>query len=240
MADIILKRNAGFMGTGGKLLRVLGPDPVKFGSLYNWYAVTDTKNLAASGWSVPSISQWNTLSSYLGNYWQIGHKLKEIGTTYWVSPNTGATNEVGFNGRAQGYRNEYGFGDLLTVAFYWSSTSYDSTHPWMIGLSAGSEWFYQDNIYINQYGMAVRLIKDSTSLTHGQKGTYTGNDGKLYRTICIGTQEWLADNLYETKFRDNSWIPGYDNGVYTSISNSTWRYLTSSGMCAYESNINNF
>ena len=75
--------------------------------------------------------------------------------------------------------------------------------------------------YIKQGG-PIRLVKTTTTLTHGQTGTYTGNDGKVYRTICIGTQEWLADNLCETKFRNGDWITGFDGGVYTPISNADW------------------
>jgi hypothetical protein len=35
------------------------------------------------------------------------------------------------------------------------------------------------------HGHSVRLVKESTSLSDGQEGTYTGNDGKVYKTICI-------------------------------------------------------
>jgi hypothetical protein len=51
------------------------------------------------------------------------------------------------------------------------------------------------------------LLKDSTTLSHGQTGTYIGNDGKVYNTICIGTQEWLSQDLQETKYRNGSIIP---------------------------------
>ena len=39
-------------------------------------------------------------------------KLKETGTTYWTTPNTGATNEVKFNGKGSGFR------DVSDGAFY--------------------------------------------------------------------------------------------------------------------------
>ncbi|MBN1766023.1 MAG: fibrobacter succinogenes major paralogous domain-containing protein [Sedimentisphaerales bacterium] len=37
-----------------------------YGLLYNWYAVTDTRNIAPAGWHVPSVEEFNTLVDYLG------------------------------------------------------------------------------------------------------------------------------------------------------------------------------
>jgi hypothetical protein len=81
-------------------------------------------------------------------------------------------------------------------------------------------------------GLSIRPIKDSTTLSDGETGTYTGNDGKVYRTICIGTQEWVADNLAETKFRNGDDIP-----IVTD--NATWDALETAGMCAYDNDDNN-
>jgi hypothetical protein len=84
---------------------------------------------------------------------------------------------------------------------------------------------YFANGYYN-YGYSIRLIKDSTTLTHGQTSSYIGNDGKGYNTICIGTQEWLSCNLAETKYRDGSNIP--------IISDSTqWAATGTGAICAY-------
>ena len=85
---------------------------------------------------------------------------------------------------------------------------------------------------LKSYGMSIRLIKDSTTLTHGQKGSYTGNDGKIYRTICIGTQEWLADNLCETLYRDGSPIPEVTDAA-------TWAALTTGARCSYDNDESN-
>jgi len=73
---------------------------------------------------------------------------------------------------------------------------------------------------------------DSTTLTDGQTGTYTGNDGKIYPTVCIGTQEWVACNIAETKYRDGSNIPEVTD-------NATWAALTTGALCAYENNWDN-
>jgi len=69
--------------------------------------------------------------------------------------------------------------------------------------------------------------------------TYTGNDGKVYRCTKIGTQVWVADNLAETKFRNGDWIPGYDAGVYTPISNAAWAALTTAACCCYNDDTDN-
>ena len=39
----------------------------KYGKLYNWYAVIDSRGLAPEGWHVPSDAEWTTLKSNLGD-----------------------------------------------------------------------------------------------------------------------------------------------------------------------------
>lgn len=205
-----------------------------YGLLYNWYAATDAREITSAGWHVPTEAEWNTLQTYLGGEAVAGGVMKETGTTYWNSPNTGATNEVGFNGKGSGVRSSNGlFELLLNSTYFWTTTpSYD---PLTMGTCY---WlFYNDdslsfqNIAIKTAN-AIRLIKDSTTLEDGETGTYTGNDGRVYDTICIGTQEWLADNLAETKFRNGDDIPNVTD-------NDEWAALVTGAMCAYDNDWNN-
>jgi len=76
------------------------------------------------------------------------------------------------------------------------------------------------------FGMSVRLVKDSTTLTHGQTGTYTGNDGRVYSTICIGTQEWLSESLCETEYRNG-------DPILEVTDNAAWAALTTGARCSY-------
>ena len=50
---------------------------VKYGLLYNWYAATDARNIAADGWEVPIMDDFNELATYLIS--NSGDKLKEFG-----------------------------------------------------------------------------------------------------------------------------------------------------------------
>lgn len=215
---------------------------LKYGVLYNWFAVADARNICASGWHVPTSAEGQTLRAFLdpsGNdsINVAGSKLKEVGTTYWASSNEDATNESGFNARAASYRNIDG---TWPVSFlpgvnleFWRSNSLDANNAFYFYLSSSNGSFRADGIVRNKKrGISVRLIKDSTALSDGETGTYTGNDGKIYRTICVGTQEWIADNLSETKYQNGDSIPEVAD-------NSEWAALTTGAMCAYNNDWDN-
>jgi len=131
-----------------------------YGYLYNWYAVNDSRNIAPARWHVPTDAEWSTLVTYLGGANVAGGKMKEIGTTNWHSPNTGATNESGFAALPGGYRPSTGYFDALgNLAYFWSSTEISSLYAW-------SRRLYYDNAYVDRYsdskqdGFSVRLVKD--------------------------------------------------------------------------------
>jgi len=128
-----------------------------YGALYNWYAV-NTSKLCPSGWHVPSKDEWMTLTTYLGGLSLAGGKLKETGLNHWNSPNTGATNEVGFNGLPGGNRgNSFAFEGMYYRR--WSSTNYDANRAYQKDLvwSQSQDWEYYREKFI---GMSVRCIKD--------------------------------------------------------------------------------
>jgi len=131
-----------------------------YGSLYNWHAVNDSRDIAPEGWHVPSDAEWQTLVDYLGGSSVAGGKLKETGTTHWNSPNTGATNESGFSALPGGYRNYDGtYGYMGYDAYFWSSTEHDNDHAWFrtLGGSYSDIYRYYGN---NECGFSVRCLRD--------------------------------------------------------------------------------
>ncbi len=105
---------------------------VTYGRLYNWYAVNDSRNIAPTGWHVPTDAEWQTLVDFLGGEKVAGGKLKEAGKTHWYSPNAGANNGSGFAALPGGHRN-YNYGFFHSVGCYaafWSSTELTSFSAW--------------------------------------------------------------------------------------------------------------
>ena len=105
--------------------------PPSFGFLYSWEAVNDSRNVCPAGWHVPSDEEWTTLVNHLGGESTAGGKMKEPGTSLWLNPNTGATNESGFTAQPAGYYSSDGyFTDIFRGAFWWSSTENNGLDAW--------------------------------------------------------------------------------------------------------------
>jgi len=63
-------------------------------------------------------------------------------------------------------------------------------------------------------------------------GTMTDIDGNVYKTVKIGNQVWMAENLRVTHYRNGDPIPNV-------ISKSEWKNLRTGAYCNYDNNLNN-
>ncbi len=134
-----------------------------YGAIYNYYAVSDQRNICPEGWHIPTTDDWKLLVEFLDGKDNAGGKMKVAGTDYWLSENTGGDNSSGFTALPGGYRSPSGaFNNLGTLGAWWSSDT---------GLSNPSENASYLFIYNNSpfavieelpklYGLSVRCIKD--------------------------------------------------------------------------------
>ncbi len=133
---------------------------VTYGALYNWYA-TEAGNLCPTGWHVPSDNDWTILTTFLGGMDISGGKLKETGTSHWITPNTGATNEAGFTALPGGsFGGSDGvFHDFGKFGYWWSATK--TSDGWAYVRRLGfMETSVTRNTYLTRGGFSVRCIKD--------------------------------------------------------------------------------
>ena len=141
-----------------------------YGKLYNWYAVTDPRGIAPSGFHVPTDGEWTTLTDFLGNpnfpggifgnQDLVGGKMKSTGTSLWASPNAEATNESGFTGLPGGRRSYNGsFTAIGSFGAWWSLYEISS-------MEFGACFLNSDDGRANRIrsdqtnGFSVRCIRD--------------------------------------------------------------------------------
>ena len=101
---------------------------------YNWYAVNQT-NICPTGWSVPTKDQFTTLS-----------QNEEATSSFAILPAGSMTGDGSF----------YGNGVL---AFFWSSSEWQSGYSWYASFSTYDPQFgFQ--VYARNEGYSIRCIKD--------------------------------------------------------------------------------
>ena len=120
---------------------------VKYGKIYNWYAVNDPRGLAPAGWHIPSDDEWTTLINYLGGEKVAGRKMKEKGATHW-------------SGLPGGWRSYDGtFHDVKIFSYWWSSKEINTSYAWHLGLYFNGGFPTLDDAFLI-YGSYVRCLRD--------------------------------------------------------------------------------
>ena len=114
----------------------------KYGKLYNWYAVNDSRGLAPVGYHIPSDEEWTKLTDFLGGEGVAG------------------SNTSAFSGLPGGLRYFNGtFGSVGSLGTWWSSTEFLPSFAWSRFLN-----YYDGLVYGFDYGksvgMSVRCLRD--------------------------------------------------------------------------------
>ncbi len=131
----------------------------KYGKLYNFYAVTDTRGLAPKGMHIPTDKEITILTTYVGGEKTAGVKLKEAGTFNWKNPNADATNETGFFALPGG-KNTYNgtFDGVGDYGSWWAASDYGTTCSWGMGSNYNFVGRYYN--FSEQNGFSVRCLRD--------------------------------------------------------------------------------
>jgi uncharacterized protein (TIGR02145 family) len=118
----------------------------RFGRLYNWYAVNDSRGLAPDGMHIPSHIEWQTLVINLGGESVAFSKMKS---------------STGFSALPGGerYYLDCSFLKMGEIGFWWSSTKQDSYNAWYHALHFGYSQVGTDNGGMNT-GFSVRCVID--------------------------------------------------------------------------------
>jgi len=143
----------------------------KYGKLYNWFAVADSRGLAPIGWHIPSDDEWTSLVGYMGED-VAGHKMKSVegweAKIKGVFYNLNGDNSSGFNALPGGSRFGNGnFYDIRSEAVFWSATDDNGWFAWCRILSSNShlikvEKYHCRVIRHDEYklgGFSVRILR---------------------------------------------------------------------------------
>lgn len=137
-------------------------EQLPYGYLYNWYAVSDPRGLCPAGWHVPSDAEWIELEDFLGGSTSgsTGGKLKESGSSHWLWPNVGGTNESGFTAYLSGFRGASGALGEFTRAVFWTSTESGPNTAVERNLFSEHGGIVRGSGNSKKFGASVRCIKN--------------------------------------------------------------------------------
>ena len=126
----------------------------KYGKLYNWFAIIDSRGLAPKGWRLPNMNDVNILIENSGGKTIGGKKLKS--KSGWYSNGNG-TDNYRFNILPGGFLDQNGqFSNEFGLGTFWILSK---NYPQFVVFD-----YYHDEININPcdktYGFYIRCLKN--------------------------------------------------------------------------------
>ena len=131
----------------------------KYGKLYNWYAVKNSRGLAPKGYHIPNDAEWTILTDFLGGESVAGKKMRS--TSFWAITDTIGVNSSGFNGLMGGNCEDGRSFDFITESgsFWSSSGDGNGLFAFCRGLANNDDAVFRGG-RLKYSGLSVRCIKD--------------------------------------------------------------------------------
>jgi uncharacterized protein (TIGR02145 family) len=228
----------------------------------SWNAVQDfirkLNTKTGQSYRLPTEAEWEYAAR--GGQLSRGYTYSgsnDIDAVAWYGENNG--NKTHYVGRKQA--NELGLHDMSGNVWEWckdwygnyfSGSETNPTGPAMgsIRVGRGGGWFisagncrvanrdgFNPSSYYNYLGFRLVLVPekgkaDLEKTTLNKPDTMTDIDGNVYKTIKIGNQVWMAENLKVTRYRNG-------DAILNVKSSSNWQFLSSGAYCAYNNDNGN-
>ena len=175
-----------------------------------YYNIMNVQGVCPEGWRLPNFDDFEILFHYAGDDSLEAKRLKSVDhmgdDTYGFSLLSAGAGEVPVNNGVDSVIPVRYF-DTDIKGYLWSASN-DGRFPYLVSVT--KYWDYFDNGGRRQfrpgnYAFSVRCIKGATELTSPMDmldpATVTldslvdARDGHVYKTVQIGDQVWMAENL---------------------------------------------